>query len=158
MTAAARTDGSPFIACNLGCLRLDQCTLECKRTPVEHELKTWPEFFTPIIEGRKPFEYRLNDRDFRRGDVLWLREYVPPAMDYDEIVGVGRYTGRETRLRVGYVLNVSDLGPAARSRAQPGPGFVIMALREIHERDQESEGAYLDRTAFHPSQLGGFKP
>lgn len=109
------------------------------RPPVEHELKTWPEFFGAVVEGRKPFEYRLNDRDYREGDVLWLREYVPPTLNEQEFDATipGYYTGRETRLRVGYMLDVDKLGPAAASRAQPGPGFVIMALREIHERAPE---------------------
>ena len=38
----------------------------------EHYLKVWPQFFDAIAEGRKPFEYRLNDRDFNTGDVLIL--------------------------------------------------------------------------------------
>lgn len=40
-----------------------------------HELKTWPEFFSELQAGRKTFEVRLNDRDFRVGDVLALREF-----------------------------------------------------------------------------------
>lgn len=41
----------------------------------EHELKVWPEFFKQTLNGTKPFEYRKNDRNFKKGDFLWLREY-----------------------------------------------------------------------------------
>jgi hypothetical protein len=60
-----------------------------------HELKTWPEFFSAILDGRKPFEIRENDRDFDVGDVLHLREWEPDRC---------AYTGRETRVRVTYFV------------------------------------------------------
>ena len=40
-----------------------------------HEIKCWPEFFNPAYLGDKPFEIRLNDRDFKVGDTILLREY-----------------------------------------------------------------------------------
>jgi len=43
----------------------------------KHELKCWSEFFHPVASGIKPFEVRLNDRDFQPGDTLRLMEYVP---------------------------------------------------------------------------------
>ncbi len=42
---------------------------------MKHRLKTWPSFFKAILEDRKHFEYRLNDRNFDVGDTLILREY-----------------------------------------------------------------------------------
>lgn len=42
-----------------------------------HTLKTWPDYFQRILEGRKTAEWRKNDRDFRRGDYLVLYEYKP---------------------------------------------------------------------------------
>jgi hypothetical protein len=56
------------------------------RMPKRHELKTWPEFFTPVIEGRKTAEYRKDDRGFHLGDTIWLREWEPSTEEY---------TGRE---------------------------------------------------------------
>jgi len=41
------------------------------------ELKVWPEYFNAIKSGSKAFEVRRNDRDFRQGVVLKLREWVP---------------------------------------------------------------------------------
>lgn len=61
-----------------------------------HTLKTWPEPFEAVAEGRKPFEVRWDDRDFRVGDYLLLQEYIP-----DEDRG---FTGREIMRQVTFVL------------------------------------------------------
>lgn len=45
------------------------------RAPKMHFLKTWTEFFDPIAAGKKRFELRKNDRDFRVGDLLVLARY-----------------------------------------------------------------------------------
>lgn len=58
-----------------------------------HELKIWPEFFEPIVTGEKTFELRKDDRGFKAGDVLWLREWQQSG-----------YTGRELKKRVTYLL------------------------------------------------------
>jgi len=44
-----------------------------------HELKTWPDPFEAIWDGRKRYEVRENDRDFHVGDALRLREFEPHA-------------------------------------------------------------------------------
>lgn len=53
-----------------------------KREPKIHRLKTWPDFFRAIEEGRKSFEIRINDRDFRVGDEVLLLEYSPARGEY----------------------------------------------------------------------------
>ena len=45
-----------------------------------HKLKTWPQYFSAIKDGRKSFEARLNDRDFHVGDILCLQEWVECKM------------------------------------------------------------------------------
>lgn len=40
-----------------------------------HYLKIKPEYFQAVIDGRKPFEIRLNDRKFRVGDEIYLKEF-----------------------------------------------------------------------------------
>ena len=62
---------------------------------MEHELKTWPEFFQQIVTGEKTVELRKNDRDFKAGDTLYLREYRPDLQIY---------TGKETRVTVTSLL------------------------------------------------------
>ena len=58
---------------------------------MKHELKLWPEYFQSIIDGTKPWELRRNDRDFKVGDILLLREYVPDT---------NQYTGRECERKI----------------------------------------------------------
>lgn len=38
-----------------------------------HELKTWPDFFRDVADGRKKFEIRKDDRDYKVGDLLRLK-------------------------------------------------------------------------------------
>lgn len=66
-----------------------------------HELKCWPEPFAAILDGRKTFEVRKDDRGFKAGDVLWLREWAP---DLDGAPPHGRYTGRALRRAVKYMV------------------------------------------------------
>lgn len=65
-----------------------------------HVLKIWPEFFDAIADGRKTFEVRFDDRGYREGDLLRLREWEPAG----EV-----YTGREITVRVTYILRGWDL-------------------------------------------------
>ena len=50
-----------------------------------HELKTLPEYFELVRTEVKNFEVRKNDRDFKVGDLLILKEWN------------GEYTGRDQR-------------------------------------------------------------
>jgi hypothetical protein len=61
---------------------------------VIHEIKTWPEPFQALREGR-------NDRDYAVGDVLILREFDPES---------GVYRPRSCRREVTYLIRGSDLG------------------------------------------------
>jgi len=59
-----------------------------------HELKTWPDHFQAVVDGRKCFELRQNDRHFCVGDRLRLREFS---------LSEG-YTGREAEADVVYIV------------------------------------------------------
>ena len=61
---------------------------------MEHRLKIEPAFFEAVISGRKNFEIRQNDRNFRPGDTVTLCEY---RQDKSE------FTGRTTGAVIGYV-------------------------------------------------------
>lgn len=63
-----------------------------------HELKTLPEFFGAQLKGIKKFEVRLNDRDYRLGDILVLQEYSPEH----------GYTGKYLHVEITYILNNID--------------------------------------------------
>lgn len=84
---------------------------ECK-----HELKTWPYYFRHILSGKKNFEIRNNDRGFRVGDTLVLKEFSPTTQ---------QYTGREVIKKVNYILG---------SPYEPTPflpaGVVVMGLED----------------------------
>lgn len=58
-----------------------------------HELKTWPEPFEALVDGRKHHEVRTTDRRFEVGDRLLLREWDPEER---------AYTGREQSRVVTY--------------------------------------------------------
>jgi ASC-1-like (ASCH) protein len=47
-----------------------------------HKLKTLPEYFNEILTGVKTFEVRYNDRDFKVGDLLVLREFDDVTQSY----------------------------------------------------------------------------
>ena len=47
-----------------------------------HELKTINPYFDLVWDGKKRFELRKNDRDFKEGDHLILKEYDPETKTY----------------------------------------------------------------------------
>ena len=62
---------------------------------MKHELKTWCGPFQAVLDGRKAFEVRFNDRGFKEGDLLFLREW-----DHER----KEYTGNATTKRVTYII------------------------------------------------------
>ena len=49
-----------------------------------HYLKVHPEPFHALVSGRKTAEVRVNDRDYKCGDTVTLREYVPEEDSYTD--------------------------------------------------------------------------
>ena len=111
-----------------------------------HDLKTWPEFFDAILDGRKTFEVRdTRDRDFAVGDVLRLREWTP-------IDGCrpGSYTGREATRTVSYIVRGAPFLPADLavlgliddadgSSAEHWRAQYVKQVNLRHERNKESD-------------------
>ena len=94
-----------------------------------HELKTWPEYWDALAGGFKKVEIRKNDRSFREGDYLLLRQWVPNRNtiriskgEEDELL-VGEYTGRCVMAKVTHILT---------SHSPPGgllpTGYVAMSI------------------------------
>lgn len=81
-----------------------------------HALKTWPMFWDDVRRGRKTFEVRRNDRDFKVGDVLDLVRWCPINRgidpDSDGVAIIDR--------RVTYILQGGQFGIE--------PGFVVLGL------------------------------
>ena len=75
-----------------------------------HALKTVPPFFKDVVEGKKTFEVRKNDRLFKVGDKLLLQEFHGD-----------KYTGQEWEGHITYILDSSDFCKK---------GFVIMGIQE----------------------------
>ncbi len=65
-----------------------------------HELKTWPVYFQAIVDRKKRFEIRFNDRNFKEGDTLILREFNPKQR---------HYTGRKVLVNVLYIFQEDHL-------------------------------------------------
>lgn len=68
-----------------------------------HKLKTWPEYFAQIVTGKKTFDTRKNDRDFKTGDILNLREWDNK---------IEQYTGREFNVKVTHIIPGGTFGMA----------------------------------------------
>lgn len=66
-----------------------------------HELKLWPRWFEDVSSGKKTFEVRVNDRNFRVGDAVVFREYDPVSANY---------TGRRISARISYLIDLELVG------------------------------------------------
>jgi len=93
-----------------------------EQAPKTHELKTWTDYFQAIVDGRKNFEVRYNDRGFQAGDYVRLVEID------NHSIGGRRTTGRIIDARIGYVLSQ----PVGRAGAS-FDGFVVFSLLNIKE-------------------------
>ena len=84
-----------------------------------HNLKIWPVFFIAVINGKKLFEIRQMDRDFRVGDFILLREFT---------AATSSYTGREAMVRISYIYASNDYLK---------DGYGVVAIRLVDD-DTES--------------------
>lgn len=100
-----------------------------------HHLKAWPEYFEPVRVGHKTFEARKNDRGYRVGDILHLREF-------DEFAG---YTGRELHRVVIYILHGPAMGIA--------PNWCVMSLEDLQVANDRDLAAQRQSQSFTSEQL-----
>lgn len=75
-----------------------------------HYIKCEERFFKEVETGQKTFEVRKNDRDYREGDDIVLREYDKELREL---------TGRELRVNIIYFL---DNYPGIE------PGYCILGI------------------------------
>lgn len=78
-----------------------------------HELKIHPQYFKDVMLGLKHFEIRYNDRGFREGDVVILKEW-----DGDSLTYTGKYVKR-------VIFNVYHSLPGLEQ------GYVIFQMRKL---------------------------
>lgn len=76
---------------------------------ITHELKIMPEYFEPVIERKKTFEIRFNDRNYQVGDWLLLKEIDKNC----------KFTGRRCSARIRYIYD-GNIGLL--------DGFVILGI------------------------------
>lgn len=89
----------------------------------EHHVKSWTPFFQAIKEGTKTHELRVNDRDYKVGDILYLEEYEP----FD-----GKYTGEKFPTVITYIT--SSQYPCAFSSAVLNKEYCILSIRKFDPR------------------------
>lgn len=76
-----------------------------------HALKQEKQYFCDVINGRKLFEVRQNDRGFKVGDLLALNEWDPETKEY---------TGRSCLVYIDYILD---------DEAYVKSGYVVMTIK-----------------------------
>ena len=86
-----------------------------------HELKTLFIYYAGIYNGKKTFELRKNDRDFKVGDILLLKE----------INSKGIYTNRQCYRIITYVLK--DCPEFGLEK-----GFTILGIKQIKNKQNET--------------------
>jgi hypothetical protein len=92
------------------------------------ELKVLIPYYEDIISGIKTFEVRKNDRDFKVGDILKLREFQAfYKEDYDTEGNLKQGLdeqmsyGRDCYAEVTYLLDIIEFGLQ--------PGYVVMGIK-----------------------------
>ena len=99
---------------------LTELEIERRMKPMEHELKCWPEFFARLKTGAKRVEIRKNDRDYKVGDELILKEWNPEV--YIPCGKVGDYTGESVCAIVTDIVKLSQV-PGLKDGLKDGCGY-----------------------------------
>jgi len=97
--------------------------------PEVHELKILPEYFQQVVEGRKNFEIRKDDRGYEVGDTLHLREWEKPTKENKE----GTYTGRSIKKKIIYIFEGGKPGYGLKEQ------WVILGLEMGFESSKRLE-------------------
>jgi hypothetical protein len=88
-----------------------------------HHLKTWPDPFEAVWQGRKRAEFRKADRNFRVGDILHLMEFDPDKRPHFP----GRWVRAEiTDVRLGGPFGIPE-------------GYAMLSM-DVYDRGTEGAG------------------
>lgn len=83
---------------------------------MHHDLKILPPYFQAVLDGRKTFEIRKDDRGYQAGDTVMLHEYDPEFRGSYK-TEEQKYTGRHYSATIGYV-----------TAYEQQPGYVVFSL------------------------------
>lgn len=98
-----------------------------------HELKELPEYFNPVIEGKKLFESRKHDRPFKVGDLLALNEWDKEKQEY---------TGRCCLVYIDYILNEDEYCKEGYITLGIKPCEVAIYNKFTRRREESIVGTY----------------
>lgn len=86
-----------------------------------HEVKSWPQFFGPIVAGTRTSDMRNKvDREFAIGDHMLLKEFDPFG---------GGYTGRIQEVEITHII--SNETPCALSSAVLNNDYCVLSIRKV---------------------------
>jgi hypothetical protein len=105
-----------------------------------HVIKQAQEFFDHSLSGAKPFEIRLNDREYAWNDTVLMRELSPWMM----------FTGRWATFPITFILSDPKWGMQ--------DNYVILGLGSIIDRGNSDEWLHhpLYRDLVSPSEITAF--
>lgn len=73
-----------------------------------HNVNILPEYFEGVINGTKPFEFRKNDRGYKPGDCVCLKECI---IDGDDGFKREIYTGRYCFVVIKEIFELGSIDP-----------------------------------------------
>lgn len=86
------------------------------KIPRTHKLKILPKYFQACVKGYKNFEIRKNDRDFKVGDKIELREFEG-----------GKFTEKVIKGQITYITDYEQQD-----------GYVVFAFKKFAVLDGRS--------------------
>lgn len=86
-----------------------------------HQLKILPCYFGAHLKNIKPWEIRLDDRMYFKGDILVLNEFVPESEWCDKAY----YTGRKICREITAVYSLPEYLK---------DGYVVLSLKKINKK------------------------
>lgn len=105
---------------------MERAKTEGGRPGMAHCLKCAPRFFENIVSGKKRFEVRQNDRNYRVGDRITLSEWEGSRINESGQCVTEGYTGRVWQGQIVYVLSHADFVGVKE-------GWVVLGLDECIE-------------------------
>lgn len=113
-----------------------------RRMGMNHVLKTWPEFYEQL--GAKKIEIRKADRDFKVGDTVTLREFVPEGkvlkiVSANKTIDGPNYTGRETMATITHIQVLHEVPGVFRDLNMKEEEYYVALSLNFHDAKFDSQ-------------------